>query len=201
MVKKKHTDAKHMGRPRNVRAVSHTAIMDAIYQLLQERHARDLTMEAIAKKAGVGKPTLYKWWPSKASLILAMFNERLVSKPLSHVSESSEANLRTKLYRLIDDFNGMFGRVIAELIAEAQGDSEVLEELHQYIEGWRKATVDEIERGKATSEFKPGTNPELVIDLIFGAAYYRLLLGFGPMSRKYGRELILQLMEGIRNGG
>lgn len=51
--------------------------MDAVYALLQERSVRDLTMEAVARRAGVGKPTLYKWWPSKAALVFAMFHERL----------------------------------------------------------------------------------------------------------------------------
>jgi hypothetical protein len=41
---------------------SHAAIMDAVYRLLKEKPARDLTMDAVAKRADVGKPTLYKWW-------------------------------------------------------------------------------------------------------------------------------------------
>ena len=57
--------------------MSHAAIMDAVYELLKEKPARELTMEAVAKRANVGKPTLYKWWPSKAALIMAMFHERL----------------------------------------------------------------------------------------------------------------------------
>jgi AcrR family transcriptional regulator len=51
--------------------------LDAVYELLQERSVRDLTMEAVANRAGVGKPTLYKWWPTKAALVLAMFRERI----------------------------------------------------------------------------------------------------------------------------
>jgi len=45
--------------------------MDAVYEMLKERPARDLTMDAVAKRANVGKPTLYKWWSSKAALIMA----------------------------------------------------------------------------------------------------------------------------------
>ena len=61
-------------------AESHAAILDAVYELLQERSVRDLTMEAVAKRAGVGKPTLYKWWPTKAALVLAMFRERIACR-------------------------------------------------------------------------------------------------------------------------
>ena len=66
-----------MGRPPGAAAESHAAIMDAVYALLQEGPAKELSMEAVAKRAGVGKPTLYKWWPSKAALIMAMFHERI----------------------------------------------------------------------------------------------------------------------------
>ena len=66
-----------IGRPRGKTAVSHAAVLDAVYDLLKETSARDLTMDAIARRAKVGKPTLYKWWQSKAALVTAMFEERL----------------------------------------------------------------------------------------------------------------------------
>ena len=65
------------GRPPSEAAESHAAILDAVYELLQEGSVRDLTMEAVAKRAKVGRPTLYKWWPSKSALVFAMFHERL----------------------------------------------------------------------------------------------------------------------------
>jgi len=76
------------GRPPIEAAESHAAISDAVYELLQERSVRDLTMEAVAKRAGVGKPTLYKWWPTKAALVLAMFRERIaVALPAPSVAK------------------------------------------------------------------------------------------------------------------
>ena len=48
------------GRPPSVAAENHAAILDAVYALLREQSVRDLTMEAVAQRAGVGKPTLYK---------------------------------------------------------------------------------------------------------------------------------------------
>jgi Bacterial regulatory proteins, tetR family len=62
--------ARTRGRPPRKDATAYTAIMDAVYGLLQERSVRDLTMEAVAKRAKVGKPTLYKWWLTKAALVL-----------------------------------------------------------------------------------------------------------------------------------
>ena len=52
--------------------------MDAVYELLQHKSVRDLTIEEVARRAGVGKPTIYRWWPSKAALVMDMFEERVV---------------------------------------------------------------------------------------------------------------------------
>ena len=48
-----------------------------LYALLQEKSVRDMTIEEVAKRAKVGKPTIYKWWSTKATLVLAMLCERM----------------------------------------------------------------------------------------------------------------------------
>ena len=66
--------------------------MDAVYAVLQEKSVRDVTMEEVARRARVGKPTLYKWWPTKATLVLAMLCERMalnLEKPTDLTAEES----------------------------------------------------------------------------------------------------------------
>jgi len=195
--------AKHhlrqVGRPRSEAPKSHATIMDAVYALLQEKSVRELTMEAVAKRAAVGKPTLYKWWPSKAALIFAMFNERMVSKIEPPATTSAEEALRTKARHLIEQFNGLFGKVIAELIAEGQSDPSVLRELNERHIGLRRAaTIAEVERGKSNGEFHSDVNAELVVDAVFGPMYYRLLLQIKPITQQYGDSLIDQVLKGLR---
>jgi AcrR family transcriptional regulator len=188
-----------IGRPRSVTAESHAAIMDAVYALLRERSVRDLSMEAVAKRAGVGKPTLYKWWPSKAALIFAMFHERMVGKLESPLATSAEEAIRAKVRHLIGEFNGLFGKVIAELIAEGQSDPAVLQELYDSHIGLRRAsTITDIERGKGAGEFPQDIDPELLVDAIFGPMYYRLLLRLMPLTEEYGDNLIDQVLRGLR---
>ena len=178
------------GRPRSEAAASHARILDAVHALLQETSVRDLTMEAVARRAGVGKPTLYKWWPTKAALVLAMFHERLAGQFAAAPAATAEQAIRARARHLIREFDGLFGKVMGELIAEGQSDPAVLEEMHErHIRERRAAAVADVERGIRSGEFAAGTNPELLIDAIIGPIYYRMLLRF-PLTRRYGDELV-----------
>ncbi len=59
------------GRRRSER--SHAAIVAATQELLVERGYRELTIEGVAARAGVGKQTIYRWWPSRAALVLEAY--------------------------------------------------------------------------------------------------------------------------------
>src|SRR6185295_9436713 len=96
--------------------------------LLQEKTVRDLTMEGVAMRAKVGKPTLYKWWPTKATLVLAMLCERMAPNLEKPTGLSAEESLRLRARRLIDAFHGPFGKIVAGLIAEGQSEPAVLQE-------------------------------------------------------------------------
>jgi AcrR family transcriptional regulator len=198
-VQKKKPKPVQLGRPRGEAAVSHPAIMDAVYQMLKERRARDLTMDAVAKRANVGKPTLYKWWPSKAALIMAMFHERFGGILEVPEATTAEEALRTRVKHLIAQCNGLFGKVVADLIAEGQGDPSILKELYEsHIRPRRASTAADIERGIASGEFLAGTDPELLIDAIVAPVYLRLLLRHPSLTEEYGKQVIDQALLGIR---
>ncbi len=186
------------GRPRSETAVSHSAIMDAVYELLKEKPARDLTMDAVAKRAKVGKPTLYKWWPSKAALIAAMFHEKIAGQLDAPATATAEGALRAKMKRLLTECNGLFGKVVADLIAEGQADTSILKALYEnHIRQRRASVVADIEHGIASGEFGQETDPELLVDAIFAPIYYRLLLRFAPLTEAYGNQLIDQALSGV----
>lgn len=189
-----------MGRPRSDTAISHAAIMNAVSALLKEKPARDLTMDAVAKRAGVGKPTLYKWWPSKAALIMAMFHERFNAVLEMPEAATAEDALRTRVKRLVAQCNGLFGKVVADLIAEGQADPSILKQLYEsHIRPRRASTVAEIKRGIASGEFVAETNPELLLDAIVAPIYLRLLLRHPALTEEYGNQLIDQALLGIRS--
>ena len=96
-MKKGPVPAARKGRPPSEMAASHDVIMDVVYALLQEKPVRDLTMESVAKQAKVGKPTLYKWWPTKATLVLAMLCERMAPKLEKPTALSAKESLRFRV--------------------------------------------------------------------------------------------------------
>ena len=188
-----------VGRPRSEAAAAHDAIMDSVYALLRETSVRDLTIEAVAKRAGVGRPTLYKWWPSKAALVFAMFHERLARQPEPTQTATIEEAIRFRVRRVIMEFNDLFGKVIRELIAEGQSDPKVLQELYEQHIGVRRAkAAADIERGKVSGEFSADTDAELLVDQIFGPIYYRMLLRITPLDQAFGDKLVDQVLRGVR---
>src|SRR5258708_33864609 len=110
---KKPSAARAKGRTPLQTAVSHAAIMDAVHALLQKKSVRDLTMEEVARRARVGKPTLYKWWPTKATLVLAMLCERMAPNLEMPTGLSAEESLRFRVRRLIDPVNAPFVQIVA----------------------------------------------------------------------------------------
>ena len=198
---KKPSPARRKGRPPLQTAASHAAIMDTVYALLQEKSLRDLTIEEVAKRAKVGKPTLYKWWPTKATLVLAMLCERMAPNLEMPTVLTADESLRFRVRQLIDAFNGRFGKIVAGLIAEGQSEPAILQEFFdRWVSPRRNATIADLQRGKNAGELRSETQPELLNDSIFGAIYYRLLLRSGPLTRRFGEELVEQVIRGHRSG-
>jgi AcrR family transcriptional regulator len=200
-MKKNTPPAARKGRPPSEMAASHAAIMDAVYALLQEKSVRDLTMEEVAKRAGVGKPTLYKWWPTKATLVLAMLCERMAPNLAIPTVLTAEESLRLRVRRLIDAFNGPFGKIVAGLIGEGQSEPAIRQQFFdRLVSPRRAATIADLQRGKNAGELRSDIEPDLLNDAIFGAIYYRFLLRSGPLTRRFGEELVEQVIRGHRSG-
>src|SRR6185437_5002492 len=144
------TQSKRLGRPKSEAATAHEAILDAVQTLLQVKSVRDLTMEAVAKRAGVGKPTLFKWWPSKAALVLALFQERLELQPRPAAGQSFEEEIRSRVRLVITEYQGLLGRITAEIVAEGQSDPTILQEFYNRHVAIRRAEIiSAIEHAKA----------------------------------------------------
>jgi AcrR family transcriptional regulator len=185
-------------RRRNQR--SHQAILKATAELLEEKGYRDICIEAIASRAGVGKQTIYRWWPSKAAVVMEAYSE----KATQNIPTPDTGSVKQDLCQIIQQLFAMLtttttGTAVTGLIAEAQMDASLAEAFReQFIKCRRAATRTILERGIARGELRPDLNLELVIDTIYGPIWYRLLLKHAALDDAFAEELVNFLIVGIQ---
>ena len=195
----KADNKKRRGRPRSAAAASHDAILRAVFDLLHEKSVRDLTIEEIARRAGVGKPTIYKWWPSKAALVMDMLDQRLDEDPPASRAGSGEVALRGLVTRLVKMVNGFLGKVAIEILAEGQSDPAVLHEYRERYQHKRRAFAAEvIERAQASGEFRRDIDPEVLIDMLVGPLYLRRLMRHQKLDERFGNELADRIISSVK---
>jgi len=191
MLEQNKPGKKRRGRPTGVSAVAHERILDAVQAVLEEKSFFDLTMEEVARRAGVGKPTLYKWWPSKAALVLDLFQERLISSLAVPEEWTTREKIDAQVQETIRLVNGFFGKVTREIIAAGQSDPDVLRQYREiYLSGRRAITREWIEAAKARGEMQADADPEVLIDLLYGTIYYRLLIGHQALDTEFGDKIV-----------
>jgi AcrR family transcriptional regulator len=191
---------KRRGRPRSAAAASHDAILGAVYDLLHGKSVRDLTIEEVARRAGVGKPTIYKWWPSKAALVMAMLDERITEDLPAPSARKAEEVIRSLVRQLIRRFNGFAGKVAAEILAEGQSEPSVLQEYRdRYLSKRRACATEVVERAQASGEFRKDIDPQVLIDMIFGPIYYRRLVRHQKLDQRFGNELVDRIISYVKS--
>ncbi|QMU77885.1 TetR/AcrR family transcriptional regulator [Streptacidiphilus sp. PB12-B1b] len=186
------------GRPRSERA--RTAVLEAAADLLVSGGIEAVTMEAIAARAQVSKATLYKWWPSRAHVMLDSF----FSRTRHTTAVDQDASLEEVLVSQIGSLAVLFrdtesGPLMADLIAAAQADPDIraaldeqwLRPRRQISEGLLRAAV---ERG----ELDRGTDLAAAVDQLFAPVYHRLMLGHEPLHDELAATLVGQLLRGLR---
>ena len=129
----KESAARPVGRPRCME--THQAILAAAADLLESQPYRDISVERIAAEAGVGKQTIYRWYDSKADLMLDAFLARYAEiMPPAMLSGDPIANLRDYLHHLVEVLpsHSIEGGYRA-LFAEAQFDRNFRERFAEIV--------------------------------------------------------------------
>ncbi|MBB5497589.1 AcrR family transcriptional regulator [Paraburkholderia sp. MM5384-R2] len=158
--------------------------------LLETLSPQQITVEAIAREAGVGKATIYRWWPSKAAVVIDAFvQNHIVQTPMPKGGSCREA-IAVHLRRMVQQYDGRGGRLVAQILAEGQSDPEVLRVFRERFFYGRRAMVREvIEEGRRNGEFRTDMDSEFLMDIVYSPVYFRLLMGHLPLSRKFADEL------------
>lgn len=150
------------------------AILDAAEAVLVEAGYSGFSIEAVARRARAGKPTIYRWWPSKAALLLDVYQrQKRVDNPDTGNLEEDLAGFLNNLFSHWRETSS--GSVFRSLVAEAQSDATVAAVLAEYTKGRHAHTGQMIERAKARGEVAADVDPTLVADLIASFAWTHLL--------------------------
>ena len=184
------------GRPRS--EDSHGAILDAVLALLEGEGYRALTIESVARQAGVGKQTIYRWWKSKAELVLEAYANHSASKLPMPDKGSLRADLEWFFCSAFKRLTDISGPTMRGLMADAVYDPEFLEILREVLIAKRRAALHQVlERGRRRGELKPDADLDVVIDLLFGALWYRLLLQHAKLDSRFARQLVGSVLDGF----
>jgi AcrR family transcriptional regulator len=170
------------GRPRS--EVSRAALLDAAYWQVVSRGYAEVTAEVIAKAAGAGKQTLYRWWPSKGRLVLEAF----AAKARERIDRPREAALRAGDVEkfLVADLAAAapFLPALRFLLAEAQTDPDLLAALRVNVLEPRAAALDAALERRVPDPQRRKT----LVEAIDGAVWRRLLLG-APLDSAFAASL------------
>jgi AcrR family transcriptional regulator len=169
------------GRPRDARRDEE--ILTAALRLLEHSSYADLSVAAIARSAGVGKPTLYLRWSSKASVVADAVVRVLSPDPFPDLGDV-RSDVVAGLGVMIRTLNTTAaGRVLPALVADLHGDPELSAAFHErYFAPRRGSLRAALQRGVERGEIAPGTDLDLVVDALVGPVYYRLLARSGPVD-------------------
>ncbi|TGP53945.1 TetR/AcrR family transcriptional regulator [bacterium M00.F.Ca.ET.230.01.1.1] len=163
---------KSIGAKRNPESAD--AIVEAAEAVLREAGYAGFSIEAVARRARAGKPTIYRWWPSKAALLIEVYQrQKHVETPDTGNVEDDLAGFLRNLFAHWRDTPS--GNVFRSLIAEAQSDETAAVALAEYSKGRRSHTGLMIERAKARGEVAANVDAGIVADLVAAYAWRHLL--------------------------
>ncbi len=189
------------GRPRSPEA--DRAILTAAVELLADRGLAAMSIEEVAARAGVGKTTIYRRWPSKGLLALDAFVASFREvQPLPDTG-TLRGDLLAALHSWVRAVTQTpMGSMLTGLIAEAQHDAELRgawrDRVIEPLRGQHRIMLD---RAVARGEIPASVDRDVVLDLFFGAAEHRLLLGHQPMTDDFIGQVVDVILDGIRPAG
>jgi AcrR family transcriptional regulator len=174
---------------------SRLAILTAAIDLVGEVGYAGLTVEGIAARSGAGKQTVYRWWRSKADVLL----DALATKTDLHIPVPDEGSYAEDL-RAFLDASFQLGRdrqivdALRALMAQAQIDPEFGDRFRAaFLYRRREALAVIVNRAKGRGDLPPTPSPGTVADIVFGVIWYRMLATGQPLDSRLVDDLVTTL--------
>jgi AcrR family transcriptional regulator len=167
------------------------AIRAAVFEELATTGYARLSIEAVARRAGVGKTAVYRRWRSKLPMVIDVASEIVSAGIMLPDTGSLQDDLRLLIqvvYRLLR--HPLAAQIVPDLLAEAARNPDIAGTLALALrETQRESSAALVERAVARGELPASTDPDLALDLIAGPLYWHLLVTREPVTRDYLERL------------
>ena len=186
------------GRPRSEE--SRQSILRSTLKLLKQHGGfPELSIEAIADDANVGKTTVYRWWPTKAALVADAFSASADEELRFPNTGSVKSDMSLQMRRLIRIFRSRRGKVVAALLAGGQSDPELIEAFRdRFLWPRRKQAYQTLQRGIDRGELPADINLDLVLDSLYGPIYMRFLIRHDKLDESFADEICGLVLNGLK---
>jgi AcrR family transcriptional regulator len=177
------------------------AILEAAEAVLIEQGYAGFSIEAVARRARAGKPTIYRWWPSKAALLLDVYQRQK-----RDLDFGPGASLEDDMFRFVRSLLRQWrdtptGNIFRSIVAEAQSDEAAAKALADYARGRRAHTGQIVERAKARGEVAADVDATIVADMLSGYAWIHLLTGRLDEDDETIRSAVAIIARGATSAG
>lgn len=195
--------SKPRGRPRNLDAKY--AVLRAARELLDQEGPGAVTIEAVAERSGISKPTIYRWWPNRHAVVMDAMMERAAAgttqttaKPQKPQQATPLVTLKTQLHAIAEQFSSKTGRHITTLLAAADSDTELAKTFrHHFVMTRRDEGRALLNQAQAERQLGQDVDVEVALDQLYGPLFFRLLLGHAPLNAAFVERLFEQAMKGM----
>lgn len=188
------------GRPRDPELDER--ILSATLKLLEEEGFEEMSIEAVAARAGVGKPTIYRRWSSKTALVIDAL-ERHAPEIVLPEGATTRERLTTLMIGLARSMRtGPSGGIMAGLIAQIHRDPELAKVFADaFIARRRRLVFMLLREGMDRGELRPDLDLELAADQLAGPCVMRRLITGGSLGDGISEKLVGYLFDGWSRGG
>jgi AcrR family transcriptional regulator len=189
------------GRPRCERA--HQAILRSTLKFLEAKKNgfASLTIESVAAEAGVGKATVYRWWPSKAALVADAFASSVTQKLGFPDTGSVRQDVNQQMQQLVTILRSRRGHILSVILGAGQSDGTLLRAFRErFLQPRRAEAYATLRRGILRGELPASLDLDLVLDALYGPIYMRFLIGHGTLTPAFVDQICSLVLDGSLRG-
>ena len=184
----KSVTAYGLGRPRDERI--DPEVVAAVLNTLHRNGYGAVTIDGIARKVKRARTTIYRRWPSKRHLVAYAVVSEMGENPAADTG-TLRKDLEAAVETLLKAFGGPLGQALPGLVADMARDEELAETIRDQVLATRRNSMREaFVRARARGETRADLDIELLLDMLTGPFYYRILFRHAPITHRTTRTTV-----------